>query len=158
MNDGKLTRQELEELFALKACLERPEIVKNVMVFEKVIFALSGSIPDFESMAQPDVDEAIVAIWKLLKNEIIKTDADLGEICLRYVAHLCVIDGWAKLPLWLSSVQRYLDDMLPDLCKELFEFETYESLSSLKITEDDNPVHVHAVKVQTVNHILSKLV
>ena len=153
----KLLREELEELYALKACKGRPSIVTNVMVLEKLLLALSGSVPDMESVEMPEVDEMIVSLRKLFNHGIITKDSDLGEQCLKYLACICINDGFVVLPEWLSSVQAYLDKMLPDYCRELFVGKNYDWFSKTKPWDDDDPISVQCVRVQTVNHLLSNI-
>jgi len=152
---GKLTRYELEELYALKACQGRPNIVTNVMVFEKLCLALSGSIPNMEAVEKPDAEEAFVAIHKLLQNKIITQVADLGESVLKYVAILCIEDGWAILPPYLDAVQQYLNFMLPDQCHEMFTTVNWEWLTKTKPWDDENVVSLACAKAQAVVHLLS---
>lgn len=150
----KLSREELEELYAIKACTGNPGIVQNVMVFEKLCLALSGSIPDMESVEKPDAEEAFIAVHKLLKNKIINHISDLGESVLTYIAILCIEDGWVVLPPWLEAVQQYLNLLLPDEAHEMFNGIDWESLTKKVPSEKETMLDLAAAKAQALVHLL----
>jgi len=156
MNDGKLSRYELEELYALKALMANPGMAKNVMIFEKLCLALSGSIPDMEAVERPEFYEAAIAVQKLLKNGIIEKVEDLGEQVLKYLAILAVEDGWPVMPDWLSGVRPYLSDLLPDHCESAFATANWAWLSKTNPWDDENPVSCCCAKVQAFNHLLNE--
>ena len=151
----KLSREELEKLFAIKAVVSNPSIVNNVMVFEKLCLALNGVIPSFEHVEMPNTLMVCGALKVLKDNDIdIK---NLSETVKKYIACIAFDDGFVVLPEIAKFAQSFLDRLVSDFAKELFQEVTLEILNTKQPWDDEDPISNHCAKIQAVNLYLNSI-
>lgn len=139
---GKYSREQLEALFAIKAAVGNPDVVNNVMAFEKICLALSGEIPSFEHVECPTAFQVINAIVQLRKRDVQPT----SESVLKYIACVLYDDGFVIAPKSVSFVQKYLDQLVSDHARELFAALTADALLEYRGDEEFEPISVQAEK------------
>ena len=151
----KMSREELEELFASKAISQNPGMANNVMVFEKLCLALNGVIPSFDHVEEPSMTMVCGALVKMKKLGIDVTL--LSETVKKYIACVGYNDGFVILPRIASFSQSFLDRLTSDYGKSLFADMTLEKLETQNIANSDDPIDNHCAKIQLVEAYLEGL-
>lgn len=143
---GKGSREDLEKLFAMKAVIGNPDIVNNVMVFEKLAIALDGQIPSFEHVEYPTALQVINAVVRLRKSKIVPE----SEMVKKYIACVLFDDGFVIAPKPVAFVQKQLDALVSDHAKELFGGLTADDLVGHHGDDEFDPIVFQAQKHRAV--------
>ena len=151
----KMTREELEEVFASKAVAGNPDIVNNVMVFEKLCLALNGVIPSFEHVEEPSLTMVCGAIKKMRQIGVDTTI--LSEQVKKYIACVAFHDGFVVLPRIIHFAQSFLDKLTSDNGKTLFAGITPEMLTKGEISDSDSPIDMHRAKMMIIEAFLDDI-
>lgn len=113
INDGKLSENQLEKTFALKALLNNPGILGNIFSFEKLVYVLNNMKPNVETFEPPTILHIAKAIQHLNLHYFHDLDIDKNwhpEI-KRYIAYLAQEEGWVYLPEILKFAQEDLNEI-----------------------------------------------
>ena len=108
INNNRLSENQLEKIFALRALKANPELLENVFSFEKLVYVLNGDKPNITMFDPP----TILHIAKAIK---ILGECTYHPEIEKYIAALAFEEGWVKLPEVLSFAQDDLDELLNDV-------------------------------------------
>jgi hypothetical protein len=106
VNENKLDETELETLFALKALKANPEILNNVLYFEKLVYVLNKLKPNtwsFEPVSILHLCKAFAFFHKEYPDKV--WDREIVE----YISSIAYDEGWVTLPAGLIFAQNSLD-------------------------------------------------
>jgi hypothetical protein len=106
INDNKLSEQELEKVFALKALQENPGILGNVFAFEKLCYVLNNLKPNTTALQPPTILHLAKAIQFLQKEY---PEHHWHREVKEYIAQIALDEGWYLLPSILNFAQKELD-------------------------------------------------
>ena len=136
LNEGKLSENQLEKIFALKAIKANTRILDNVLYFEKLVYVLNGIKPNVWSFEPVTILHLCKAFEFLLKEY---PDRTWGREVTEYIAHIAFEEGWHTLPTQLSFAQNALNALGND------------------VTLDEEQIELQKLKHQAVGMYLAEV-
>lgn len=130
IND-KLSEQELEKLFALKALKSNPSILENFYSFEKLVYVLNNLKPNVDVWEPPTILMFAKAVQILNNLEYNVNHPEIKE----YIAQIAHNEGWVNLPDILKFAQPELNNIQPEAVKLDEEAKKLQEAKHLAVVE-----------------------